>query len=99
MSAKLKLVRDKTHFHIDRDAVLSPQTVWKEADIKGLDLATCLDSLWKILDFLHARHFGLPFNAPSYDGTDATRIVNVAQTLRDGVMVDDSRRGSVIGEK
>jgi hypothetical protein len=79
MTDKLKHVRDKTHFHIDRNAVLNPQEIWKAADIRGKQLGDCLDSLWAIVDFLHARHFGLPFSAPSYDGTDAARIVKAAQ--------------------
>jgi hypothetical protein len=76
---KLKHVRDKTHFHIDRDAVFSSQAVWQTADIKGLQLARCVDSLSAILQFLHARQFGLPFNAPDYDGTDAARIIEAAK--------------------
>ena len=79
MTDKLKPVRDKTHFHIDRDAVFDPGAVWKAADIKGARLAKCVDSLWKILEFLHVRHFGKRFDAPTYDGTDATRIVQAAQ--------------------
>src|SRR5215471_9826683 len=30
---KLKHVRDKTHFHIDREAVLEPRAVWTEAGL------------------------------------------------------------------
>lgn len=79
MADKLKHVRDKTHFHVDRDAVKSPQAVWKTAEIKAVDLATCFDSLWRIVEFLHVRLYELPPSVPSYDGTDATRIVQAAQ--------------------
>src|SRR5262249_2927214 len=33
MTDKLKHVRDKTHFHVDGDAVFDPGAVWKAADI------------------------------------------------------------------
>ena len=50
MSAKLKHVRDKTHFHIDRDGVLDPKVVWRDADIKGRALADVAAKTWGILN-------------------------------------------------
>src|SRR5438132_745249 len=38
MSDRLKIVRDKTHFHIDKKGVISPSDVWKAADINGFAL-------------------------------------------------------------
>src|SRR5690349_14111924 len=75
---KLKQVRDKTHFHIDRDAVSSPRSIWRAADIKGSELAKCMDGVWEVLQFLHEQHLGEPFDAPVYDGADATQIVKAA---------------------
>src|SRR3990170_3943715 len=36
---KLKIIRDKTHFHIDRIGVLRPEDVWKSANLTGAELA------------------------------------------------------------
>lgn len=76
---RLKHVRDKTHFHIDREAVKDPSSVWQQADIKGTELASAADAVWQILNHLHRTHFDKAFDAPSYDGTDATRIIQAAQ--------------------
>lgn len=32
LSSSLKLVRDKTHFHIDKKTVFDPKVVWQQAD-------------------------------------------------------------------
>lgn len=55
LTGKLKLVRDKTHFHIDKDGVLDPRAIWRDADIKGIELGeglgdasgTSLGRVWK----------------------------------------------------
>ena len=50
MSEKLKHVRDKTHFHIDRDGVLDPKVVWSDADINGKQLADVALWVWALLN-------------------------------------------------
>jgi hypothetical protein len=79
MTDKLKIVRDKTHFHIDRNAVTNPEEIWRLADIRGLQLGICLDSVLGILNALYVRQYGLPFSAPDYDGTDVVRIVRATR--------------------
>ena len=49
MSDKLKHVRDKTHFHIDRKGVIDPKAVWRDAEINGLALAKTVRSVWSLL--------------------------------------------------
>ncbi len=58
---KLKKIRDKTHFHIDRAAVVNPAGVYKAADIKRDELGRGLEYLWKILNELHQEVFGQKF--------------------------------------
>jgi len=50
MTKKLKHVRDKTHFHIDRNGVLDPKVVWSDADINGKELADVVVLVWGLLN-------------------------------------------------
>lgn len=59
VSHKLKLIRNKTHFHIDKDSVLKPKAIWAQAGLAGKELANAVDAAWKILTHLQQIH-GLP---------------------------------------
>jgi hypothetical protein len=79
MSKKLKHIRDKTHFHIDRDGVLDPRKVWREADIKGTALANVVAQTWGLINAgrIHAGLEQLPLPAlRSAVITRATRILD-----------------------
>ena len=39
LTERLKGIRDKTHFHINREAVVKPSEVWSEAAITGDELS------------------------------------------------------------
>ena len=56
VSCKLKHIRDKTHFHIDADAVLATGEVWREAGITGRQLSTAIDQAWKLVCHLQQHH-------------------------------------------
>jgi len=75
--SKLKHIRDKTLFHIDKNAVLEPKKVWKTARIKGKELISALESVWDILQYLHLKEFRKQLPLPDYDGSDATKIIEV----------------------
>ena len=49
VSVKLKKVRDKTHFHIDKTGVLDSKAVWRVAGLTGEQLAMTVDFAWAIL--------------------------------------------------
>src|SRR5262245_21537267 len=49
VSDKLKKIRDRTHFHIDSQGVLDPQAIWRDADLRGKELAQAVDGAWLIL--------------------------------------------------
>jgi hypothetical protein len=46
LSERLKGIRDQTHFHIDRDAVIDARAVWDDAGITGNDLGWALDAVF-----------------------------------------------------
>ncbi len=77
----LKHIRDRTHFHIDKDAVKDPRAIWDEAAIKGRALAESIDIAWQILDHLYVLDTGDHFYIPKYSGADATKIAKYANTL------------------
>jgi len=81
-SKSLLHIRDKTHFHIDRDGVKNPKQVWHDAGVKGNQLAAVIDDLWVILNHLYEVEFGEKFQIPDYDGSDATEIAKFAEKLR-----------------
>lgn len=84
VAEKLKIVRDKTHFHIDKVGVLKPDDVWKSANITGAELAQAIDMVWDILNHVYKITKGDEFTFPKYNGTDATRIIKL--TIKEGVI-------------
>ena len=76
-AAKLKLVRDKTHFHIDNKAVYAPNEIWKQANITGNNLNRILECLWIVLNALYHSKYNHEFEQPIYNGSDVKGIVDV----------------------
>ena len=79
LSSKLKIVRDKTHFHIDSQRVVNPKEAWSDAAITGSYLAAMSDLIWETLVYIHRIHFKTEFQAPTYTGEDATKIIGAAK--------------------
>jgi hypothetical protein len=79
---KLRIVRNKTHFHIDQLGVLDPKGVWAAADIKGNELGAGLEYLWELLTDLYQDVHGRPFPHPvkSYDGKDVLELLTYAKS-------------------
>ena len=75
LCAGLEHIRNKTHFHIDKDAVLNSQKVWKDADVQDDDLGTLLESAASILIRLYKEKTGIEYDVPEYDGTDVREII------------------------
>ena len=81
MSDKLKKIRDKTHFHIDKDAVNDPEKVWEAAGLKGVELREALDYGFRVMNFLHTKYFKSEFPFPEYDGADAEKVALFVQNF------------------
>ena len=81
VASKLKLIRDKTNFHIDEKAVSKPKEVWTTADLTGAQLTATMDIVWATLLHVHRIHFGeeFEFSASKYTGEDAKKIMHAAQ--------------------
>lgn len=75
LSEPFKHIRDKTHFHIDRDAVLKPSEVWVRAGLTGDELGYVLESAWKVLAGIWQELRNESFEIPEYDGSDVGKII------------------------
>lgn len=75
LSASFKHIRDKTHFHIDRDAVTNPAQVWADADIIGDELGYVLEGAWKVLAGIASQFLNETYELANYDGSDVKDII------------------------
>jgi hypothetical protein len=80
VSDKLKGIRDRTHFHIDRRDVFDPEAVWQRAGLKHSYFTSVLDSLWLILDHLYVAEHGHSFGSRDYyTGADVESILRAVK--------------------
>lgn len=79
LSKKLIIIRDKTHFHIDKKEIFQPDDVWVKADIKGKFFNRVMDSLWNTLRDLHLKQFKKNFIQPLYNGNDIDSIIKAVK--------------------
>lgn len=77
MSEKLKLVRDKTHFHIDHDGVLDPKAVWRDANINGKTLADVAARTWGLLSAARLLLMGDRMTLPQVDKSRVKRATAI----------------------
>lgn len=75
VSDKLKTIRDKTHFHIDKHGVLDTKTLWKSADLAGNELSNAVDAANTILTELQ-NSMNIPHTSPqvNYDSDLVKRL-------------------------
>lgn len=80
LAEKLKHIRDKVHFHIDKDGILDSDKIWLEADIKANVLREGLQYLFSILDELYRAVFNKPvlFHPDDYNGEDLAKLLNLS---------------------
>lgn len=79
---KLRLIRNKTHFHLDRKGVQNSSKIWKQADITYALLIAAITDAFSIICDMHLTVYGTSFELPDYDGSDATRVAELAYNER-----------------
>jgi len=79
MSKKLRIIRNKTHFHIDKKSVIDPEQVWRSANITGDELDELILTLDTFFCELYRRDVSdmIPFY--SYEGQDTKSIFDFAK--------------------
>ena len=78
-SARLKLIRDKTFVHIDKQAVFDPAQIYEEAGISNSDVDKTIRVLWGTMPTLYRLTFGKTFEHDVYSGDDVVAL----ERLRD----------------
>lgn len=83
LTDKLSGIRNKTLFHIDRDAVFDPKEIWKMAGVTGDEFGQGLSHLWGILVELHQNVHGRYFRDPceDYDASDLKNLLNFSVSV------------------
>jgi hypothetical protein len=74
VASALKHVRDKTHFHIDRDGVLDPKQIWRDAGLTGRRLSDAMDCVWRMLNEVQRNIGGVEQGLLEYDASVAERV-------------------------
>ena len=87
LADKLKGIRDKTLFHIDKKAVENPKLVWSSAEIKGGVLGSGLDEAFRVLAGLYLKRSGVARTIPDYDGSDAPIIIRAYKHVHPEVAI------------
>lgn len=55
---KLKVIRNGSHFHIDKAGVLDPRVVWRGAALTGKELGDALDFVWEAFSAIQTANGG-----------------------------------------
>lgn len=77
MVPRLRHIRDKTHFHIDRRTVENPSKVWSGADISSGELSDAFHKVALLLAHMKQELYGGEIeNLTRYDGSDVQVIVD-----------------------
>lgn len=79
LSGKLKLVRNKTHFHNDRNEIFNPNDVWTKADIVFNFFNKVMDNISEVLRMLYSDQFGEQYHMSIYNGKDIENILQAVQ--------------------
>jgi hypothetical protein len=59
---QLKLIRNKTFFHIDKDRVADSQAVYTQANVIADEVVWAMETVWRILNRLYEERFGCPYH-------------------------------------
>jgi hypothetical protein len=77
---RIKHIRNKTHFHIDKKAVVDPKQVWRDADISSKEIYDALLDLICILQPLAKEEYGAHFPM-DYDVDEAKHLAKLPKDL------------------
>ena len=72
---KLKPIRDRVHFHVDRRDLLEPSSAWEDADITGDEFISLTENAHEILRLMYLNLTGEDKGVPEYYGEDIKEIL------------------------
>jgi hypothetical protein len=83
---KLKLIRDKTFFHIDKNHVADSHKVYREANIFASEIVWAMQAIWRTLNRLYEERFGSPDSRETLDGMRESFKRDLANLLEKGAV-------------
>lgn len=87
IAKKLKHIRNKTHFHIDRAGARNPKSIWKSANLNGDELSGAVNDTWSMLNHLQVT---LGRSARSCPELDTALITSMTRLVEQGRLPMDS---------
>ena len=76
---KLKIIRNKIHFHLDKNAILDPKNYWNNANITWEFLEKCISSLDLIFKDLYKDEYNEEYITYGYEGRELDLIYDVCK--------------------
>jgi hypothetical protein len=76
LAEKLKPIRDRVHFHVDRRDLKEPNNVWNDANLTGNEFIFLTKNAHEILRIMYLNLYGEDRPIPDYFGDDIEKIIN-----------------------
>jgi hypothetical protein len=73
-SAKIKIIRNKSFFQIDKEFVFKPEQVYTDADVKHGEIVWAIETVWPVLNRLYTERTNKTFQM-SDSGLDGFREI------------------------
>ena len=71
---RLRIIRDKTFVHIDKQQVFDPPSLYKAAGITHDEIDQVINSIWRLMKSLYLVVFGKEIQCDNYDGNDIRQL-------------------------
>jgi hypothetical protein len=82
LTTKLMHIRTKTQFHIDRESIKDPESIWSTADIDGGRFALLLQRMaLMLMEIKHHLTSRAPEPLTRYDASDIPKIVGAYEQI------------------
>lgn len=75
LAEKLKTIRDRVHFHVDRRNLTEPTKDWKDAGLTGNEFISLTENAHEILRIMYLDLTGQDSAIPDYFGEDIVKII------------------------
>jgi len=75
LAEKLKPIRDRVHFHVDRRDLTDPNKAWKDADLTGNEFIFLTEKAHEVLRIMYLNLTGSDRPIPEYYGDDIEKII------------------------
>jgi hypothetical protein len=79
IAEKLRIIRDRTFVHIDKENVFDPQQLYRDAGLRVDQVAQLCFQLWEVMKDLHRTTHRTEFLYDNYKGED----IPILAKLRD----------------